>query len=194
MMAAPAALHLPLVGPALYRAPTILYRHLFDLPAAEFFDCDRLHATLSTSSCAQMWRQANEDHVERFTACRACFIGASHAGVENATHSPIAGALVCARCGRGATRLIHAHTCVSCFNRERELIRGRNARGVMPTKLAPLAPRSIHYLTNGTVRHVRLERTVSTSELLLATLRDAVHTVVFGWHGSQHGMRQLRLF
>jgi len=194
MMAVHAVDHPPHASPALHRAPAIAYRHLAELPAAEFFDCQRLHASLSTSACAQMWRSTNQGRSERFSACRACFVGASHAGIENATHSPIAGALVCARCGRGATRLIHQHTCVSCFNREREIIRGRNARGVMPTKLPPLEPRSIHFLTDGAVRRVRLERTVSTSELLLATLRDAVHTVVFGWHGSQHGLRQLRLF
>jgi len=92
-----------------------------------FFDCSRLHAGLTTSACSEMWRAANEGRSERYTACRSCFVGATHAGVSNASRSPIRGALVCARCARGATRLIHRNLCVSCFNREREMIKGRNA-------------------------------------------------------------------
>lgn len=195
MLAADVAQPLPALGrAALFRAPAISYRFLAALPDESFFDCGRLHATLSTSACADMWRQANEGRSERYSACRACFIGASHAGVDNATHSPIAGALVCARCTRGCTRLIHANLCVSCFNREREMIRGRNARGVPPTKLAPLAPRRIFFFANGYPHVVRSERTTSPAELLVATMRDAIHVVAFGWQAPRVGLRQLRLF
>jgi hypothetical protein len=166
------------------RADGLTYRQVPEMPGATFFDCTRLHAGLSTSACADMWRAANERRSERYTACQSCVVGAAHAGVSNASRSPIRNALVCARCARGATRLIHKHLCISCFNRERELMRGRNARGMIPTKLAPLAPRQICYLTNGRVVIKRMERTTHSAELVIATLRDEIHAVAFGWRGS----------
>lgn len=161
----------------------IAYRTIPEMPGAAFFDCSRLHAGLTTFACSEMWRAANERRSERYTACRSCFVGATHAGVSNASRSPISGALVCARCARGATRLIHKNLCVSCFNRERELIKGINARGMVPTKLAPLAARRIFFMSNGRAQLLRSERTTHSAELLIATLRDAVHAVAFAWAG-----------
>lgn len=176
------------------RVSTLVYRAIPEMPGAAFFDCSRLHAGISTTACTSMWKGANEERNERYTACRSCFIGATHAGVSNASRSPISGALVCARCARGATRLINGHTCISCYNRERELIRGRNARGMVPTKLAPLAPRTVFYMANGRAKLVRRERTTNSAELIIATLRDALHTVTFAWRAPRIGLRQLRLF
>jgi hypothetical protein len=91
-------------------------------------------------------------------------------------------------------RLIRGNLCVSCYNREREVIRGRNARGMVPTKLARLDPRSICYSENGAVRIARTERTAGLAELVVATLRDATHQVIFGWRAPRVGLRQGRLF
>lgn len=176
------------------RVAAIAYSTNPQMPGAAFFECTRLHANLTTSACTGMWRGANEQRNERYTACRSCFVGATHAGVTNASRSPIRGALVCARCARGATRLINKSLCVSCYNRERELIRGRNARGMVPTKLAPLAPRTVFYMANGRAQVLRSERTTNSAELIIATLRDAIHTVAFAWRGPRIGLRQLRLF
>jgi hypothetical protein len=166
------------------RAQGVCYRQIVELPAATFFNCARLHAGLTTSACSDMWRAANEGRSERYIACRACPIGAAHAGVPNASRSTIRGALVCARCTRGATRLIGKRICISCYNREREFIRGRNARGMVPTKLAPLVGRRVFYLSNGRVHLVRSDRTASDAELIVATLRDAIHSVAFAWAGT----------
>jgi hypothetical protein len=166
------------------RVDGVSYRQIPEMPGVTFFDCTRLHAGLRTSACSEMWRAANEGRSERFTACRSCFVGATHAGVSNASRSPIRGALVCARCTRGATRLIGKRICISCYNRERELIRGRNARGMVPTKLAPLAARRVFYFSNGRVHLVRSDRTTSDAELVVATLRDAIHSVAFAWAGT----------
>jgi hypothetical protein len=166
------------------RSAGIAYRQIAEIAGASFFDCSRLHAGLTISACADMWRAANEGRSERYTACRICPIGAAHAGVPNASRSPIRGALVCARCARGATRLIRKRICISCYNRERESIRGRNARGMVPTKLAPLAGRRAFYLSNGRVHLVRSDWTTSDAELVVATLRDAVHSVAFAWAGT----------
>ena len=164
------------------------------MPGVPFFDCVRLHASLTTVHCAEMWRLANEGRSERHSACRACPIGAAHAGVSNASRSPIRGALVCSRCGRGSTRLVRANLCVSCYNRERECVKGRNARGAIPVKLTHLDPRRICFTTDGLIHQTRTERTAGVAELYLATLRDAVHTVAFGWRGQRAGIRQARLF
>ncbi len=166
------------------RASGISYRKIAEIAGASFFDCSRLHAGLTISACAEMWRLANKGRSERHTACRVCPVGAAHAGVPNASRSPISGALVCARCTRGATRLIGKRICISCYNREREFIRGRNARGMVPTKLAPLVGRRVFYLSNGRVHLVRCDRTASDAELVVATLRDAIHSVAFAWAGT----------
>jgi len=172
------------VKPITARADGISYRQIEEMVGVAFFDCTRLHAGLSTSTCATLWRAANDGRSERYTACRVCPVGAVHAGVPNASRSPIRGALVCARCTRGATRLIGKRLCISCYNREREVIRGRNARGVMPRKLALLSGRRVLYLSNGRVNLVRSDRTTSDAELIVATMRDAVHSVAFAWSGS----------
>jgi hypothetical protein len=95
---------------------------------------------------------------------------------------------------RGNMRLIRGNLCVSCYNREREIVKGQNARGMTPTKLARLDPRSICYAENGQVRVVRTDRTAGLGELVIATLRDAVHQVAFGWRAPRVGLRQGRLF
>jgi hypothetical protein len=165
------------------RADGVSYRQIPEIPGASFFDCTRLHAGLKTTACAEMWRAANEERSERYTACRSCPVGATHAGVSNASRSPIRNALVCQRCGRGATRLIRKAWCVSCANRQYELIKGRNARGMVPTKLAPLAPRSVYYMANGRTVLKRMEHTTHSGELIVAAMRDSVHAVAFAWRG-----------
>ena len=101
---------------------------------------------------------------------------------------------MCSRCGRGDLRLIRGALCVSCYNREREVVKGINARGVPPTKLSRLDPRAICYASNGGVHVRRSERTAGLRELVVATLREATHQVAFGWRAPRHAMRQLRLF
>jgi hypothetical protein len=170
------------------------YRPTPGLPSIPFFNCARLHASLTVTSCAERWRQAANPHAERYTACRACPLGAAHSGIANASLSPLRGTLVCSRCHRGQMRLIRANLCVSCYNREREVMMGRNARGMVPTKLARLDPRSVCYSSNGRVTIARTERTAGATELLVATLRDAAYQVAFGWRAPRFAMRQMRLF
>ena len=78
--------------------------------------------------------------------------------------------------------------------REREVVRGLNARGAFPTKLARLEPRSVFFLANGLVTVRRAERTATAAELIVATLRDTVHVVAFGWRAPRVHLRQMRLF
>ncbi len=51
-----------------------------EIPGVPAFRCVKLSATLSVTSCATMWKQANHDNVERLNRCKTCPIGAVHAG------------------------------------------------------------------------------------------------------------------
>jgi hypothetical protein len=54
---------------------------------------------------------------------------------------------------------------------------------MVPTKLAPLAPRQVFYMANGRTVVKRMERTTHSAELIVATMRDSVHAVAFAWRG-----------
>jgi hypothetical protein len=162
------------------------YFQIPEMPGIDRFACTRLHATLPVSACAAMWRQANEKACDRHITCRGCPLGAGHAGIPNASLSPIFGVLVCGRCHAGATRLVCGSLCVSCKNREYEIVRGRNARGQYPSRLPPLAARALPYWSDGRPQWIRKERTVSTTGLIVDLLRDARHQVVLGWRAQMH--------
>lgn len=102
------------------------------------FRCER-HAgglTLTPAGCARLYQRAKveaRDPSCRLWECRGCAVGASHAGEPAPAPAP---SRACPRCGARAARLIRARAgwpvCVSCYNREREVLRGRNARGGRP--------------------------------------------------------------
>lgn len=104
-------------------------------PHLELFHCDRLRADLSPASCAETYASG------RLLGCSGCRIGHLHAtqsGLISSNAPPRRSELEgakCTRCERGAPRLIHWRLCPSCFNREREYLRGWNAKGTKPQKL-----------------------------------------------------------
>jgi hypothetical protein len=86
-----------------------------------------------------MWRSARKDRPtpwEGRAHCVGCPIGAQNAGerIEDATAARYEATLrrICPRCTRAASRLINGLFCVSCYNREREIARGRNCKGNRP--------------------------------------------------------------
>lgn len=158
-----------------------------EMPGVDHFACVRLHATLPVRACASMWHQANDAADDRRITCRGCPVGAGHAGIHNASLSPIFGILICGRCHSGATRLICGSLCVSCKNREYELVRGRNARGQYPSRLKPLAAHSLPYWENGAPLRITKPLATSSTELIVDLLRDAHHLLTFAWRA------QLRL-
>lgn len=121
----------------------IEYRVL--VPAQRHFDCSSLRATLDTASCADRWKRATLPNMEKLITCRRCPVGRQH----HAEHYPEQEdalperAPVCIRCGKSAARLVGGETCLSCYNRKLEWIRGRNARGNAPRAYAPLIPRRV---------------------------------------------------
>lgn len=173
----------------------VTYIEMAEMPGVPMFRCDRLRATLSVSSCAGMWRGGNQENVERLDRCKCCPIGAVHAGETAASMSPLMGASVCARCHVTATRLIGKHLCVSCYNRSREWMIGKNSRGTAPIKFKPLERRKIRFLAGGEPQTLTLEHSHDVMELVVAVLRDSKKRVVFSFHGSPQGpLIQSRLF
>lgn len=171
------------------------YFRMDGVPGKLYFRCDRMRATLSTSSCADMWRREDEDNDGTHAACRLCPLGALHAGEVAASMSPLKGTLTCARCHRVAGRLIGGMLCVSCQNRQYEVLKGRNAKGTAPVKHALLQARRIRFMQGGEHRALALRHTVDTDELIVAALRDSRQRVTFGLSiPTPAAVRQARLW
>lgn len=172
------------------------YFTMVELPDVQMFKCPKRAATLRTTACADMWKSANyqRDAPERLDLCKNCALGAEHAGVKYVSLSPLRGVNICGRCQRNATRLIHRHLCVSCYNREREYLIGRNARGATPKMHPRLYPLELRILAGDLVETVRIERAVNSGELVVAALRDMSKQVTFGFRGVSTGLLQPELF
>lgn len=101
----------------------------------DLFTCPR-HAgdlTITPATCAQMYRRGKRaEPWDACARCRGCEIGAKHAG-EIIVAEPAM--RECLRCGRKARRLIGNRLCLSCYNRERELITGHYRRKKPPAGL-----------------------------------------------------------
>lgn len=170
------------------------YFEIAELPGVKHFTCDRYKATLSTDACAGMWRAGNHEGSEARFRCKVCPLGALHAGETAASMSPLKGMTICGRCHTGVARLIGKHLCISCYNRQREYLIGKNAKGTKPVKLAPLEARRIRYRAGKAIRTLYMPLTVDTDELVVAALRDSRDEVQFGWNPDLRGVSQLRLW
>lgn len=171
------------------------YFEMQGLPGKPFFRCERMRATLATAACSAMWRRANDLNDGTHAACRLCALGSVHAGEVAASMSPLKGTLTCARCHRAGGRLIGKMLCVSCYNRQAEVIKGRNAKGTAPVKVGPLESRRIRYLHGGDVRSLVLRHTVDMDELIVSVLRDSRQRVAFAFNSAPPpAVRQARLW
>lgn len=130
------------------------------IPGQRHFACNRLHAIISSASCADRFTRAStaEDWREgKYACCGRCAIGQFHeAEIARAAGQDIApvplpdlGAAYCVRCGRSGLRLIaQTHICVSCSNRAAEAKRGFNARGNPLRDYIEPRPRLVGVLDN----------------------------------------------
>jgi len=124
-----------------------------DFASIQVFTCDRLSCVLTKEACAANYTRANAP-----LSCKGCKIGVAHAAGDTPTMdrhalSAIANSQSCIRCerdGRTATRyigrfrLVRDFTlCINCFNRQREVERGANAKGAKPVKWAHLQQATI---------------------------------------------------
>lgn len=127
----------------------------------EYFRCEKLMARLSVESCAQQYRRAKGG----YSACTRCPIGAAHAGEELVVGLP---SRLCLRCGGSDKRLIRGVVCISCYNRERELRLGRNAKGSFPAHARRVREADVFVAGVG---RVRVERVADVAEAVLIALR-----------------------
>ena len=100
------------------------------------FDCPNIPGKLrlSPASCAANYRSGKVAAAWQTTRfCKGCQIGAGHAG-EVVQQVVIRKVSLCRSCGAAGGRIVHGLLCVSCYNRLTEALRGRNARGKVPTK------------------------------------------------------------
>lgn len=165
------------------------------VPGKLYFRCDRMRATLSTEACSVMWRKANDLNDGSCAGCMRCPLGAVHAGEVAASMSPLKGTLVCSRCHRGATRLIGATHCASCYNRGREVAIGKNGKGTAPVKHCAIEPRRLRYRHGDEVRVLAVRRSIDTDELVVSLLRDSKKNVVFAFNSAPPpALRQSRLW
>ena len=152
----------------------------------DIFRCNTRSATLSVESCARMWTAAQDAEgrkAERLEMCRSCPIGACHAGGEVKRISRYYGSSICPRCRRGATRMIEGTRCISCYNREREIRSGKNARGTAPSKLAPLFPIEVNVIVGGVVTRHRHALARDMLEPMIEILSRTKGEVSFAFAG-----------
>lgn len=98
-----------------------------------YFNCEAQRCTISEDSCAAQFRRAKGGT----SKCTGCEVGARHAGEKMVYVMP---EKICPRCGATDRRLIGKLRCVSCYNRERELVKGANAKGKFPVNARPIYP------------------------------------------------------
>lgn len=152
--------------------------------------CDRQQVTLSTTACSRMWRSAADPTNlprpwESRRHCLGCRIGAENAGVSGDAAGFIAAkaalASTCARCGASGRRIIGARDlCISCYNRQREAERGRNAKGSRPRLCDKLFIPRVAVDRDGAVRIVEGAPSVSLAEFMIRVARRAEAPTYFG--------------
>ncbi|MGX1197398.1 hypothetical protein [Parvibaculum sp. MBR-TMA-1.3b-4.2] len=150
------------------------------------FRCKRRSATLSAKACAAMWDAAQDAEgpkAERLEVCQSCSVGACHAGRELMPISGFYNSMICPRCRRGATRIIQGTRCVSCYNREREIISGKNAKGTAPSKLGKLFPVELNVVVDGVSTRHRHPLAVDRLEPMIEILRRTKGEVSFDFAG-----------
>lgn len=127
--------------------------------------------------------QSSSIEIGRRFQCRNCEIGRLHSGnEEKLSTSAIFGRVICPRCDRGATRLAK-NLCRSCYNRHREKLIGRNARGKPPIKHPEII--TVNLLVVGENISVKqFDSVTSVKEAVLINLRKNDKPVRFSWVGS----------
>lgn len=160
--------------------PGLAYTQAYGL---HLFQCEPYRARLTSKACAARYREANDARgreAERIVHCRSCPIGASHAGVDQTYFSQYYDTLLCPRCHKTWLRIIKGRVCVSCYNRERELVRGYNAKGIFPAGVRGVWPHTITVAVDG--KSLRLSAIAHNAiELALHCMRTTKGRLTFGF-------------
>ena len=141
----------------------------------ELVECPPYRMQLTPGRCASNWESVAGKHrhkLERLEHCLDCPLGAQRAG-KQAVPTPLP--RFCCRCLKLSPRLIGAKLCPSCYNRQRELELGRNARGTAPVKITPV------FSVTAKVGDVEVVMTAADRiEVAMVTLRQD-STATIGW-------------
>jgi hypothetical protein len=154
----------------------------------ELFDCAALRARLSRAGCVRRWSTANDGAApapwDSLTHCRCCPIGAGHAGRPPAEMAVAAArdtlARTCTRCGATGGRIVLNRWCVSCYNRQREAERGRNAKGGRPRLMDVLHTERLVVACGTRVEAVEVDRVANLAEAMLLLVGRGQGPVSFG--------------
>jgi RNase P/RNase MRP subunit POP5 len=171
------------------KAQAVTYFAVEDVPG-KYFGC-AFYGTLSVNACARNFIAAPDlIRTGRLQKCIDCSVGRLHAGPtlsEPAAPRLVSGAYRtgCVRCRRdgrtqgtrliGRLRLVRGHSlCVSCFNREREIVHGMNAKGARPKKWSGLFRTQAAFVAGPkTIRTLHPTLVFDRVELALTLMRRA---------------------
>lgn len=130
-----------------------------------YFNCEKQRSKLSETSCAAQYKKHKSN--ASGSVCTGCEIGAAHAGEQIIYTLP---QKLCCRCGGTDKRLIHARICVSCYNREREYVLGRNAKGKPPIHARALHAVGVFVAKAG---RIQIGVVADTAEAAMAPIRKS---------------------
>jgi hypothetical protein len=163
-------------------------------PGLKMFRCTRYAADITVKSCSGRWRKAKDAPPwwSQYEQCRRCPLGAFHDGQGLVRYSRHHANMICPRCGKGTTRMIGGSRCVSCYNRERELRAGRNARGNAPVELMQRPIHTIELLVEaeGVIERFRDPGRRDLTESVVQYLRVNTGRIAFAF--AAPGMGRIR--
>lgn len=163
----------------------------------QLFACTRRNARLTTVACSKFYAAALRKKPEPWDAnfkCRACPVGAVHAGggttpiqdeaaKEAAARQQVVDEWknVCPRCLRLSSRIVKDKLCISCYNRAREVRVGKNRKGTAP-KLLPskLCTVTLRIIDSEGSRVETFDNVTGPEEVMAAVARRAAGAVGFG--------------
>jgi hypothetical protein len=151
----------------------------------EMFACVRRRLSLTKKGCATLWSSARQKPPAPWdgrAACIGCNVGARNAGqpeVPEIAAAVDAWRRVCPRCRRVAFRMIGGRLCVSCYNRDREVRIGRNAKGGRVRLAARLHPVSLRVVSDEGQRTMRLTSALGLPEAMVFATRKAPGPLFF---------------
>jgi hypothetical protein len=174
--------------------------------AGRYFSCPQ-YGVMSIKACARNYAEAPAMAASggRLGSCLQCSIGQLHrdgsapmTSDKDTARITRGGAVssrsFCVRCRRasgdsgqrlvGQMRLLRDKTiCVSCYNREREIKLGRNAKGTPPIKWASLLSLKLSVVSNGRAEVVELTNLVfDRLESIYTLMRRSRHYgLAVGW-------------
>lgn len=141
----------------------IVYQEYSDYPGMRFFKCEPLWATITPEACSR------NVTTKAAIQCTRCLVGKLH--LSTCITQPLEQrdlnrrgyrgnepARRCVRCNTATFRLLSEIYCASCYNRQRELQNGVNARGGVPRIAAARLHRAVCLVDlNGVALIIELE-------------------------------------